>query len=92
VVLDLDRQEQAEGALSLTLSEAEVREASGGYTRPADQLKALHARGFVRAWRSPLNGRVVLERAHYDAVASGQGAAANDPRAGRPRPRLRPAA
>lgn len=78
--------------MSLTLTEDEVREASGGYTRPADQLRALHQRGFVRAWRSKLTGRVVLERAHYDAVASGQGAAANDPRAGRPRPKLRPAA
>lgn len=76
-------------ANTLTLSKAELVEASGGYKRPADQLRALHARGFFRAYRSKVTGRVVLERAHYDAVSSGR--AANDAPA-RPRPRLRPAA
>lgn len=89
--MDLDRAEQAEGALSLTLTDEEVKEVSGGYSRPADQLRALHDRGFVRAHRSKLTGRVVLERGHYDAVVAGHAAAANDPRGGRPRPKLRPA-
>jgi hypothetical protein len=40
--------------------------------RPADQLKALHARGFVRAFRRNGAGPVILERAHYDAVVRGQ--------------------
>jgi len=57
----------------LHLSEDEVREASGGYRRPADQLRALHERGFVRAY-IPTVGRkrVILERAHHDAVVRGQ--------------------
>ena len=53
---------------SLNLTPEEVQEASGGYQRPADQLKHLHARGFTRAFKSGLTGRVVLERGHYDAV------------------------
>lgn len=58
---------------SLNLTYDEVVEASGGYVRPADQLRALHARGFVRAWRRREgSGPVVLERAHYDAVTRGQ--------------------
>jgi hypothetical protein len=58
---------------TLNLSPSEVTDASGGYVRPADQLKALHARGFVRAFRrSDGKGPVILERAHYDAVVRGQ--------------------
>lgn len=57
----------------LHLDEDEVREASGGYRRPADQLKALHARGFVRAYIPSVGKkRVLLERAHHDAVVRGQ--------------------
>lgn len=67
---------------SLNLEEDEIVQAAGGYVRPADQLRALHARGFVRAWRRG-NGKgpVILERAHYDAVVRGhfgQQPAAND--------------
>ncbi len=51
-----------------------------GYLRPADQLKALHRYGFTRARRAGTNGRVILERSHYDAVTRGQfGAPTNDP-------------
>jgi hypothetical protein len=58
---------------TLNLEADELVEASGGYVRSADQLKALHALGFVRAWRAHNGkGRVVLERAHYDAVVRGQ--------------------
>lgn len=57
----------------LNLTEREIVDASGGYVRPAEQLRELHARGFVRAY-VPKVGRkhVVLERAHYDAVTRGQ--------------------
>lgn len=79
----------------LHLDENEVREASGGYRRAADQLKALHARGFVRAYIPTVGKkRVLLERAHHDAVVRGQfgqaepqqaDAAAPPPRANRAR-------
>ena len=52
----------------LTLTPDELHEITG-YRQPAAQLRALHAQGFTRARRDRL-GRVVLERAHYDAVAA----------------------
>lgn len=68
-------------APSLNLTEHEIVDASGGYVRPAEQLRELHARGFSRAY-IPKVGRkhVVVERAHYDAVTRGQfgAAAANE--------------
>lgn len=72
----------------LNLTPEEVVEASGGYVRPADQLRSLHARGFVRAWRRP-GGPVILERAHRDAVVCGkfgQQQAAAEPPAPQPKP------
>lgn len=54
----------------LTLSDAELREITGGYTRQADQLRVLHDRGFFRA--AILRGQLVLERSHYDAVTRAQ--------------------
>ena len=69
------------------LSPDEVRRAAGGYKRAADQLKALHDRGFWRAYRSKVTGEVILERPHYDAVAAG---ALPTPRnQAAPRPKLR---
>lgn len=66
-------------ARSLVLTPEEVRDAAGGYKRAKDQLRELHARGFVRAYIAKVTGRVVLERAHYEAVTRGQfGQAAND--------------
>jgi hypothetical protein len=56
---------------SILLEEDEVRALAGGYVRADKQLRELHARGFVRARRSPLSGRVVLERSHYLAVTAG---------------------
>ena len=53
----------------ITLTPNEI-EAITGYRRPAEQLRVLHARGFYRA--AMLNGRLVLERAHYDAVCAGR--------------------
>lgn len=43
-----------------------------GYRRPADQLAELKRQGFSRARRSAATGTVILERAHYEAVARGQ--------------------
>ena len=58
---------------SLNLTQAEVQEAAGGYVRPADQLRELHARGFTRAYIPKVGPRrVVLERGHYEAVIAGK--------------------
>lgn len=68
---------------SLNLTVDEVRDASGGYVRPADQLRALHDLGFVQAFRGK-SGNVILPRAHYDAILRGQYGQrepANEPRA-----------
>lgn len=51
---------------SVTLSADEIFELTG-YRRPADQLKELQRRGFSRATINRL-GRVIVERAHYQAV------------------------
>ena len=42
-----------------------------GYVRPLKQLEVLHQRGFTRAYRAS-NGRIILERPHYDAVCRGE--------------------
>ena len=65
--------------LTLLLTDEEVV-ALTGYHQPARQLAELHRQGFSRARRDRL-GRVVLERAHYDAVARGEQSA--------PRPKVR---
>lgn len=66
---------------ALLLSDADLA-ALTGYKRAADQLTELHRQGFSRARRDRL-GRLVLERAHYDAVCAG----AQQP--ARPKVRLR---
>ena len=53
----------------LILTPEELRQITG-YTQPSVQLRELHRQGFNRARRDRL-GRVVLERAHYDAVCAG---------------------
>jgi hypothetical protein len=55
---------------SLVLSEDELFSLTG-YRRPSEQLAELHRQGFSRARRNRF-GRLVLERAHYDAVCAGQ--------------------
>ena len=67
---------------TILLDEGEVRALAGGYVRADKQLRELHARGFTRARRSPLSGRIVLERSHYLAVTVGtsQREAQNVPR------------
>lgn len=57
--------------MSITLPEDEIVTVAGGYKRPGDQLRELHRQGFYRAGKSRITGRVVLERAHYDAVCAG---------------------
>lgn len=54
----------------LVLSEADV-EALTGYSNATKQLQVLHRRGYHRAFINRL-GCVVLERAHYEAVARGE--------------------
>lgn len=55
----------------LTLSPAELEELTNDLKQPAAQLKELHRQGFVKACR-PRMGRVVLYRAHYEAVLAGR--------------------
>lgn len=55
----------------VVLSESEVVELAGGYVRPSEQLVELHRQGYWRARRSPITGRIVLARAHVEAVESG---------------------
>jgi hypothetical protein len=73
--------------MSVLLPEEEIVAVAGGYKRPGDQLRELHRQGFYRARRSRVTGRVVLERAHYDAVCAG--ARPDNAPAPRVRPTLR---
>ncbi|MDP3139809.1 MAG: DUF4224 domain-containing protein [Burkholderiaceae bacterium] len=57
--------------MSVVLSDDEVMALCGGLKQPARQLRALHSRGYWRAYIGKA-GSVVLERAHYAAVSSGQ--------------------
>jgi hypothetical protein len=55
---------------NLVLSAEELR-ALTGYRVPSKQLQELRRQGFWRARRSPMTGRVILERSHYEAVTRG---------------------
>jgi hypothetical protein len=68
------------------LNEEEVR-ALTGYAKPSAQLRELHRQGFYRARRARLAGRIILERAHFDAVCRGVIGVPES----RPRPKLMPA-
>lgn len=63
---------------STILSREELRQVTG-YQQANKQLVELLRQGFYRARRSPVDGYVILERAHYDAICSGGGRPANDP-------------
>ena len=65
----------------IALSADEIASVTG-YKRPADQLAELHRQGFYRARRSPTTGRIIVERAHFDAVCAGA--------ISTPSPRVRP--
>jgi hypothetical protein len=56
--------------MNTQLSDQEL-EAITGYRTPSRQLQTLHSRGFSRAYRNR-QGKVVLERPHYDAVCRGE--------------------
>jgi hypothetical protein len=60
--------------MSVILTDDEVQALCGGLKQPARQLRALHGRGYWRAYIGKAGG-VVLERAHYEAVSSGQATA-----------------
>ena len=72
--------------MSVTLTENEVQELCGGLKQPARQLAELKRLGYWRARRAPITGRVVLERAHYEAVCAGERRASKVQQ-----PQLRPA-
>lgn len=70
------------------LADEEIRRITGGYSQPAKQLAELRRQGFWRARRSRVDGSIILEREHYNAVCRGAGdaVASSDPE-----PELRPA-
>lgn len=53
-----------------TLTPEEVKAVAGGYEQPRRQLTELRRQGFWRA-RLGMDGKVILERAHYEAVCAG---------------------
>lgn len=73
--------------MTATVPFDELVEITGGRRRHRAQLEQLHARGFFRAYLGT-NGKVVLERPHYEAVCAGQVAPADGKR-DTPRPQLR---
>lgn len=64
---------------SAILTRAELKQLTG-YKRPAEQLADLLRQGFYRARRSRVDGSVILERPHYDAVCAGASMPANEPK------------
>ena len=82
---DLSRGEPANDC-DLMLNAFEIQ-ALTGYKQAAKQLAELHRQGYWRARRAPMTGRILLERAHYDAVARGQDTAPTAP--AKPAPKLR---
>lgn len=70
-----------------TLPQDEIQRVAGGRKRARAQLEELRAQGFYRA-RLGIDGKIVLERPHYDAVCAGRVAPAGE-RRDTPRPRLR---
>jgi hypothetical protein len=74
--------------MSAVLSKDELHEVTG-YKRASEQLAELLRQGFYRARRSPVDGSVILERTHYDAICSGAGKPANEPTVRPPKVRNR---
>ena len=66
-------------AMSAILTKAELRELTG-YKRAAEQITELLRQGFYRARRSRVDGCVILERPHYDAICAGASTPANEPK------------
>lgn len=57
-------------AAEIKLSEEEIA-ALTQYAHATKQLRVLHSRGFTRAFIDR-KGKVILERAHYEAVSRGE--------------------
>ena len=74
---------------TLTLTEAEILDLAGGLTQPQRQLEELRKQGFWRARLSRAH-RVILERAHYEAVCAGAVQHALQQAHHQERPQLRP--
>lgn len=72
----------------IILSPTEIQQLAGGYKLPGKQLAELHRLGFFRARRSKVTGEVILERAHYDAVAAGLPGQQDQQAASRPKVRV----
>lgn len=70
--------------MSIVLSDEEIEQVTG-YKWASRQLKELLRQGFFRARMSPA-GRVLVERAHFEAVSAGSRAEHNRPKV---RPTLR---
>lgn len=58
--------------MSVILTDDEVQALCGGLKQPARQLVELKRQGYWRARRAAITGKVVLERAHYEAVCAGE--------------------
>lgn len=71
--------------MSVLLSDDEVEALAGGLTQPQRQLEELRKQGFWRVRLSRAH-KVILERAHYEAVCAG----AVQPAANQPGNRERP--
>lgn len=63
--------------MEATLSDDEIVHLTG-YKRQTEQLRELRKLGYWRARRSPLTGRVILERPHFEAVSRGGDPAPKD--------------
>lgn len=61
------------------LTRTEIRELTG-YKRANEQMAELLRQGFYRARRSRLDGSVILERPHYDAICAGARPPTNSPK------------
>jgi hypothetical protein len=60
---------------TLTLTDSELAEICPDVKQPAAMVRHLHAEGFKRARLR--DGRVILERSHYEAVCRGEFEAGN---------------
>jgi hypothetical protein len=66
--------------MSAILSKSEIEEITG-YKRPGAQETELRRQGFFRARRAHVDGHVIVERRHYEAICGGARlSAANEPK------------
>ena len=72
---------------SITLTESEIAELCPSVAQAAARVRHLHGEGFIRARLR--DGRVVLERIHYEAVCRGEFGAGSKPAHNEPRVNLK---